>query len=251
MSSGATNWIDIPDNDALLATTSLSLMLTKEASVQVAGSGAGPVIVMATSVSVLVAASNVKDPVIASVLPLSTTVDPGAITYAMGAACALSAIRPASNATVMTANVMLRTTENIIYAPSIGSSAHILPDNSRLSKRSTVALGVGADLMPVVVREEIRNLERELGNQAALLIRLLQTRPLETGTEGAKPGQAWPDPKAMGITCGSESDIQLAVEKMKAVSSVIKKTRSATGAKMAEPKSQPSLSAQQAPKAIP
>jgi hypothetical protein len=55
----------------------------------------------------------------------------------------------------------------------------------------------------------------------------------------------------MGITCGSESDIQLAVEKMKAVSSVIKKTRSATGAKMAEPKSQPSLSAQQAPKAIP
>ena len=28
------------------------------------------------------------------------------------------------------------------------------------------------DLMPVVVRDEIRNLERELGNQAAVLIRL-------------------------------------------------------------------------------
>jgi hypothetical protein len=105
--------------------------------------------------------------------------------------------------------------------------------------------------MPVVVRDEIRNLERELGNQAAVLIRLLQTRPLETGTEGAKPGQAWPDPKAMGVTCGSESEIQLAVEKVKAVLSVIKKTRSATGAKMAEPKSQLSMTAQGVPKAIP
>ena len=55
--------------------------------------------------------------------------------------------------------------------------------------------------------------------------------------EGAKPGQAWPDEKIMGVTLGSESDIQLAVEKVKAVLSVINKTRSATGAKMAEPKS--------------
>jgi hypothetical protein len=45
----------------------------------------------------------------------------------------------------------------------------------------------------------------------------------------------------MGVTRGSESEIQLAVEKVKAVLSVIKKTRSATGAKMAEPKAQPSL----------
>lgn len=97
----------------------------------------------------------------------------------------------------------------------------------------------GQNLMPVVAREEIRNLERELGNQAASLIRLLQTRPLEAPTEGCKPGAAWPDPKAVGVTCGSESDIQLAVEKMKAILSVIKKTRSATGAKMAEPKAQP------------
>jgi hypothetical protein len=105
--------------------------------------------------------------------------------------------------------------------------------------------------MPVVVREEIRNLERELGNQAASLIRLIQTRPLEGPTEGAKPGQAWPEPKAMGVTCGSESDIQLAVEKVKAVLSVIKKTKSATGAKMAEPKSQPIPAAQAIPKAMP
>ena len=40
--------------------------------------------------------------------------------------------------------------------------------------------------MPVVVR----NLERELGNQAQALVRLLQTGPLENATEGAKPGQA-------------------------------------------------------------
>jgi hypothetical protein len=105
--------------------------------------------------------------------------------------------------------------------------------------------------MPVVVREEMRNLERELGNQAAALIRLLQRRPLESGTEGAKPGQASPDPKAMGVTCGSESEIQLAVGKVKAVLSVIKKTRSATRAKMAEPKSVPALAAQALPKAIP
>ena len=105
--------------------------------------------------------------------------------------------------------------------------------------------------MPVVVREEIRNLERKLGNQAAVLIRLLQTRPLEAPTEGAKPGQAWPDPKAMGVTCGPESEIQLACEKIKAVLSVIKKTKTATGAKLAEPKSVPALTAQVLPKAMP
>jgi hypothetical protein len=55
----------------------------------------------------------------------------------------------------------------------------------------------------------------------------------------------------MGVTCGSEADIQLAVEKVKAVLSVIKKTRSATGAKMAEPKAQPAVSAQPVPKAMP
>jgi hypothetical protein len=105
--------------------------------------------------------------------------------------------------------------------------------------------------MPVVVREEIRNLERELGNQAASLIRLLQTRPLETGQEGAKPGSAWPEPKAMGVTLGSETDIQLAVAKVAAVLSVIKRTRSATGAKMAERKSGPLPAAQAVPKAMP
>ena len=83
--------------------------------------------------------------------------------------------------------------------------------------------------MPVVVRDELKNLERELGNQAAALVRLIQTRALADATEGAKPGQAWPDPKAMGVTCGSESEIQLACEKIKAVLSVIKKTKTATG----------------------
>ncbi len=43
----------------------------------------------------------------------------------------------------------------------------------------------------------------------------------------------------MGVTWCSESDIQLAVEKVKPVLGVIKKTRCATGAKLAEPKSQP------------
>ena len=52
------------------------------------------------------------------------------------------------------------------------------------------------------------------------------------------------------VTCGSEPEIQLSVEKVKAVLSVIKKTRSATGAKMAEPKAQPSITAQPAPKPI-
>jgi hypothetical protein len=104
--------------------------------------------------------------------------------------------------------------------------------------------------MPVVVREELKNLERELGNQAAALVRLIQTRALADATEGAKPGQAWPDPKAMGVTCGFESEIQLAVAKVAAVLSVIKRTRSATGAKMAEPKAQPAISPNEAPKAI-
>jgi hypothetical protein len=39
----------------------------------------------------------------------------------------------------------------------------------------------------------------------------------------------------MGVTCGAEADIQLAVEKVKAVLSILKKTRSATEAKMTEP----------------
>jgi hypothetical protein len=60
-----------------------------------------------------------------------------------------------------------------------------------------------------------------------------------------------PDEKIMGVTLGSECDIQLAVEKVKAVLSVIKKTRSATGAKMAEPKSQPSTTTQPATKPLP
>jgi hypothetical protein len=46
--------------------------------------------------------------------------------------------------------------------------------------------------MPVVVREEIKNLERELGNQAAALIRLLATRPRHNAQEGEKPGAAGP-----------------------------------------------------------
>jgi hypothetical protein len=96
-----------------------------------------------------------------------------------------------------------------------------------------------------------QELERELGNQAAALVRLLATRPLHNAQEGAKPGQAWPDEKIMGVTLGSESEIQLAVEKVKAVLSVIKKTRSATGAKMAEPKAQAILGTQPVAKLLP
>jgi hypothetical protein len=74
---------------------------------------------------------------------------------------------------------------------------------------------------------------------------------LALGLTAAKPGQAWPDEKIMGVTLGSESEIQLAVEKVKAVLTIIKKTRSATGAEMAEPKSQPSLANETATKLLP
>jgi hypothetical protein len=55
----------------------------------------------------------------------------------------------------------------------------------------------------------------------------------------------------MGVTFGSEFEIQLAVEKVKAVLTVIKKTRSVTEAMMAEPKAQAILGTQPAAKPLP
>jgi len=90
--------------------------------------------------------------------------------------------------------------------------------------------------MPIVIRSDIKNLEDDMSAGYVTLRNMMQTRPVEDG-EGCEPGQTWADPKSIGVTRGSDTEIRVAADKLIAVIRAIGRTKSVTASKA--PKKQP------------
>lgn len=89
--------------------------------------------------------------------------------------------------------------------------------------------------MPIVVKTSHKKLVAELSLRFDELHRLLALRDLRHASEGSKDGTDWPAPERMGVTFGSDADIRLAVDTVKAVLGEVRKIKTANPPKATDP----------------
>jgi hypothetical protein len=80
--------------------------------------------------------------------------------------------------------------------------------------------------MPIVARHPHQRLIAEVSARFDDLDRLLALRDLRSPTEGARERAPWPEAEKLAVTFGSEEQIRIAVDTLKAVLAEVKKTKS-------------------------
>lgn len=80
--------------------------------------------------------------------------------------------------------------------------------------------------MPIVVRHSHQRLLSELSARFDDLDRLLALRDLRNPSEGASERAPWPDAVKLGVTFGSDEEIRIAVDTLKAALAEARKIKS-------------------------
>lgn len=80
--------------------------------------------------------------------------------------------------------------------------------------------------MPIVARHSHQRLIAEISARFDDLDRLLAIRDLRSPSEGASERAPWTEPDKLGVTFGSEEQIRIAVDTLKAALAEMRKTKS-------------------------
>jgi hypothetical protein len=80
--------------------------------------------------------------------------------------------------------------------------------------------------MPIVARHSHQRLIAEVSARFDDLDRLLALRDLRSSSEGASERAPWPEADKLAVTFGSEEQIRIAVDTLKAVLAEVRKSKS-------------------------